>query len=401
MNLANKVNRYNFDKAAYTELQLRVQKNSRWHPFVREFKPVLKNNRIYINNLPVLVENEVPRIVAWARLRTDAPMGMESLHKWISTRVALGVRRRHLKEILRKDPMFENLQRRGDRHVPERRYKKEGLTRRVFEKTPHALATDLIAIGDKMFSTTKYRGTYRFILVVVHKYSGFAWGRLMRNKKPKTITSSIAPIIADATKQFGHPGLIERDMGKEFSNEYLDLLKELKIEDKPLKKAYVVETKNSIIQRAMVELEKQFAITKNLEISLQKSNNTPNRTIGGASPLDVYENPKNMKKKYPKKYKTYKHKHKTRRTRKFEVGQKVRYLLKKAHREDPQNYKSYTKHYSAETHTVKWKRGDRYRINKIPYVLKADELIDASAELKPLSSELAEESKEKKKKLDD
>ena len=390
MNLANRVNRYNFSADNYKFLAHQVFRNARYDPFVRAFKPTLVGGRMYINKLPVLLESEVPRIVAFARLRTGAPMGIESLHRWISTKVALGVSRRHLTEILKKDPMFENLQKRGDRHVPGRKYKKEGLTRRIFDKHPHALATDLIQIGDKMFSNVRYRGKFKFILVVVHKYSGYTWATLMRNKKPKTIATNVAPILENAKRRFGPPGIVERDQGKEYSTEYLDLLKRLDIQDKPQRKAYVVETRNSIIQRSMVELEKQYPITKNLDLSLEKLNNTPNRTIGGATPLEVYRKPENMKKDFPKTYQKYTDGGKTNRTRSFKVGQKVRYLLKKAHREDAVGYKSYTKHYSANTETVKTRRGNRYRITNVPYVLKADELIDAEAKLKPLSSELEE-----------
>ena len=393
MNLANRVNRFNFEADNYKFLAYQVFKKRRYDPFVRAFNPTLVGGRMYINKLPVLLKSEVPRIVAFARLRTGAPMGIESLHRWISTKVALGVSRRHLEEILKKDPMFENLQRRGDRHVSGRKYKKEGLTRRIFQKHPHALATDLIQIGDKMFSSTRYRGKYKFILVVVHKYSGYTWATLMRNKKPKTIATNITPILENAKRRFGPPGIIERDQGKEYSSEYQEVLKRLDIADKPQRKAYAVETRNSLLQRSMVELEKQYPITKNLDVSLEKINNTPNRTIGGATPLEVYKKPENMKKDFPKKYQKYTGDGKTNRTRSFKVGQKVRYLLKKAQREDAVGYKSYTKHYSANTETVKSRRGNRYRISNVPYVLKPDELISAEAELKPLSSELLEKDK--------
>ena len=82
----------------------------------------------------------------------------------------------------------------------------------------------------------KNNGGYRYVLVIIDKFSKFGWTVPLKNKKPQTIKDSFENIIIGSKRK---PNLIESSRGKEFYNNiFQDFLKKNNIKLYSKKSSY-------------------------------------------------------------------------------------------------------------------------------------------------------------------
>ena len=378
----NLVNRWRFSDAFYDQIIDRLSKKLLFHKFIRDFNPEVKKGRLYIDGKPVIREKNVERFVKYVILNTSAPLGIESLHSYIGKRYGFGVSRREIKKILGADTKYQNMRKRGDRPAGKR-YEREGKTSQVYAKYKNPLGMDLIEIGDKF--ERAYVGDIRYLLVVVHKFTGYTFVRTARDKKAATILREFKKIYEQCKQIFGVSSYLERDAGGEFvSDDWAAYRKKEGLFDRVERKSSFVEARNSLLQRNLHMIARAHAFKKALDLAVRKINNTPNRTLGGRTPNELSQ----MKDKPRKRYKKYKNKE-SNRVRKFSVGDKVHYLLKQSQRGNA-FYKSFADHWSKSVHTVEKKVGKKYKISGISYTLFPDELVPVQKQI-PLTSENKEE----------
>ena len=179
----NLINRWRMTDVFYDQILRWIEAGSDWHPFMRKFKPTVnKNGRIYIGKLPLVREREVENLIKLLFLNSAAPTGIESLHLYIGKNVAYGVSRRDIAEVLKRDDQFNMMEKRPDRSG-QRTYSRECKTNFVFSRHPHTLGIDLI---DGTGFKPDYVGNARYLLVCVHKYSGYTWIRPTADKNAST-----------------------------------------------------------------------------------------------------------------------------------------------------------------------------------------------------------------------
>ena len=317
----NILNRWRFTDEFIVEMIARIKEGRVYHQFIQEYKPKLKGERLFVDGKPLIRESNRKRYVAHILLNTSAPSGIESLHQHIGKHLAYGISRRDIKSVLQRDPKYRSMQRRGDRPTG-RKYEKEGKTKFVTSRHPHGLGMDLIELGRRL--DRSYVGDARFLLVVVHKYTGYTWVEPSPNKEASTILSKFKKIYAKALKTFAKPTYLERDDGGEFKGAEWDAYrKEKGMKDRQERKSSFVEARNSLLQRNLHLIVRQHPFEKALELAVEKVNNTPNRTLGGRTPLEMSKMSDITKIK--KVYKQYKNKPNN-KVRTFKQGDRVRYL---------------------------------------------------------------------------
>ena len=209
-------------------------------------------------------------------------MGIRTLQHYLKDKV-IGVTRVMISDFLNKHSDLKDITRRPPTKTRARDKQKEGVTDFILKRYPNTIGTDLVQITKKTFPPG-YKGlTGNYIMVSVHKQTGFVWTKLLNDSKAKNTLPEIQRVVADCKKKFGSHGLhIESDSGTEYFSVFEKWLEKEDIHQTRIRLVSYVENANSRVQRAMKFLSYDHPIAKNLDLATKKLNNTMNRMTGKA-----------------------------------------------------------------------------------------------------------------------
>ena len=366
------MNRFKFTTETIANYIEDLKNNIRLRPFIRKFKPTVKAGKLFVENKEIVPASKVNVTLDEITQNSDAPLGIHSMYAWILNNY-IGISRDNIRDYLKKDPVYQKIERRPNTDKPTRKRVKEGKTNKILFRYPNTLGVDLIQIGSQWLPK-KYTGETEYLLVCVHKLSGYTFAKLMRKKTAAVTRKFMKKILEDAREKFGKIEHVEQDNGLEFEGAFREYLGQQGVKQSILKKVSYVEKKNSILQRYITMISSTHPFYAAVRISVEKLNNSPNRTNNNKTPKSFIgvKNTKQFIKN--KKFKTYKGIAQKART--FKVGDNVRYVMKSQDKDSSGiNYKSYkAKHWSKDVHQVLKKRLNLYKLNKVPYWVSSDQI---------------------------
>ena len=361
------MNRFRFTDEFIKTIKQHLDDELNYLPFIRRYKPKeKKDGYLYVDEKKIIPQSEVKKYLQRVTKTTAAPMGIQTLRHYLSSRV-IGVTRSMIADFLRKHSDLQSIVKRPPTKRTERKsLPKEGTTDFILKQYPNTIGTDLIKITNKTFHPG-YRGkTGNYIMVSVHKQTGYVWTDLLNNSKATNTLPEMKRVIADCKEKFGSKGLhVESDSGKEYFSVFEDWLEKEDIKQTRLRLVSYVERANSQLQRTMKFLSYDHPIAMNLDLSTKKMNNTKNRMTGKA-PIEwvgkkdnrvVDRVHKGNKSLGHRKWMGSRHKKKT-----FKIGDMVNHLVKKVARTKGVLYKSYEGDQWSEPKEILKKHAGKYWI---------------------------------------
>ena len=384
------LNRYHFTEQFLQQIKADLEKGT-FNKFNKKYKPVADKGKIYINGKEVIPRKKVDEKLYEIFQKTESPLGIGNAHTWINENY-IGISRKNIRDHLFSDPVYQKIQVRPPASKIDRskHAKTEGKTSRAtFPQYPNTLGIDLIAIG-KDWLPESYRKTNKYIVVVVHKWSGYVFAELLgKHATSKVVLRHFKNILANANKLFGEVRNIDHDQGPEFKAEYADFLKLKHIRHNVLKKVHYVEKANSVLQRNITFISESHTLPKALQLAVEKMNATPNRTNRGKKPIDFthFKTPFKMMDSLrdnsgrsgiaAKKFQKYKGG--SRKPAVFKAKDEVQVIMKSMSRETGGiGYKSYKgatwSNPSKKKHVVLKKIGKKYKVSNVPYLITAEDM---------------------------
>ena len=379
------VNRYKLTPKFLATIKDDLDKKVKWRPFIRRFKPKWDEarNALFIDKKEVIPADKVEKKLEHITKKENAPLGINNLHFWVQQKY-YGITRKKIIDFLKTDPTYQKTTLRPAKSKLDRsRVRNEGLTSKtVFKKWPNTLGIDLIHIGKNMLPEV-YRGKQKYIVVVVHKFSGYVWAELLgKNATAKVVLRHFQNILADAKKLFGRILSVEHDNGQEFKKEYKEWLFGQGIRHVILKKVSYVEKANSVLSRNMRFIIEEHKLPAALKLAVEKMNNTRNRTLRGKLPKEMtgFKTPKAMVASVKKKFAKYKGGR--RKVPTFKKDDVVQVIMKSKDRETGGiNYKSYNMKsaWSNPTGSKQYviesvRKGGKYKVTNVPYLMTAEDM---------------------------
>ena len=92
---------------------------------------------------------------------------------------------------------------------PKKNY---GMNKTIIKSIVNTWSSDLLDVNDDVLKKNK---GYRYILVVIDKFSKYGWTVPLKNKYAQTITDAFSQIVKKSKRK---PNLLETDDGKEYVN---------------------------------------------------------------------------------------------------------------------------------------------------------------------------------------
>ncbi len=338
---------------------------------MRKYNPQV-GKKITVNGKEIVSTTAVDGVIK-REIAGNGALGIRSLQDQI-LRKYYGISRESIRKYLQSDPILQQLRRRPAEK--QRNREPAGKTEWVLRETRggrggkgyfdgiNTLGGDLIQISDGTFPPG-YKAA-KYILTIVHKFSGFVWGYALQNSTSSVVSSKVMETIRKAEQRFGNVGHFETDLGSEFASHTAQKLNQRRnLVHSSLKLVSYVEAANSRIQRYLVfqigqDASQSFTqALRNVVSRLNKIKNSrtghpPDELGRGRIPLEsitrkfsentVTVNGRRRKRKNVNRARKRKGLPKwqprKKKKRKFKVGDKVRVLRKAVGRKAP-NYKSY------------------------------------------------------------
>lgn len=370
------LNKYRIDKAFLTKLRkdMRSKKKTK---FIEKYNPKIVGDNVKVAGKSLIALERVPKMLQEMIDKTGVPLGIRSLQHIIQERM-FGITRSMITNFLQDNPILQEIRTRpGTRTIDRSQLKNEGSTDFILKKYPNTLGIDLIeltrdSIPDNLVPKKyKTKGGKTYILICVHKRTGFLWGTPIVDKEAKTVVKAFKPMRSSCAKKFGVNKHVETDAGLEFRGEMTDYLRRSRVHRKILRLVPYVERANSTFQRYLIFLAatgpKKTGLKTyeaHIQRAVQKFRNIKSRVIGKTTASIKNES-------LPKAYVRGERKHKKwqggrHKKPKFKIGDNVKYLKKFADRDKSGFYRSYVgalkkKKWSAVTKVIKT-HGDKYQL---------------------------------------
>lgn len=352
----------------YTEAFMQSLRDESNQKFIQKYHPVITKTKITVGDRIVVPEKIVFQVIKQQLEKRDAPLGIRSAEAYLKTKY-IGVKRKFIQEYLNSLKKYHALKTRPATRKKNRKGVVEGKTQGIFKGNPNTVETDLVELSRNKFDLD-WMGEYKHILTAVHPFSGYCWGRLIRNKLASTVAPLLEDILDDCKEKFGKVPVLTHDAGGEFEKQTKAMLTRKGIRSKILDKGKFVEKINSTLQRYMKYLMENRSIRKCLKLALNKMNNIVNRKTN-KSPNSLIGT--NLRKEVPKrKNKRYSGKH--HKIVKYEVGDSVQMLTKSADRATAKMYKSYLGKTWSVPKIIQKKKGNRYKLTGVDWYVPSENL---------------------------
>ena len=306
--------------------------NRKTRMWLKKWPVTLDGRNVMYKGKPLTAKEDIAKILTKELLTGGCPLGIESAFNYLYTK-RWGISRRDIGAFLKNTERYQLMKTRPpdpNRIRGDYMHNREGTTRFLMSKKhggPNHLAADLMTIPETW-------SKYKYFLCVVHIKSGYVWFEPQTSKTPEQTLSKFKPIVKEVEKRYGPVGMLSTDHGGEFLGKFLAFLNRKKITHQIDHKSFWAEKKIQTFGRIFGNMMTVHDFRKALALSLEKIRNIKTRTTGVApaqwTEKDGLQKSKRLKKGARKK----------RATVVFNVGDRVRHLLKAAEQINIM-YKSY------------------------------------------------------------
>ncbi|CAB4006571.1 uncharacterized transposon-derived [Paramuricea clavata] len=144
-----------------------------------------------------------------------------------------------------------------------------------------------------------FNNQYRYLLVCVDVYSRYAFVKPLKTKSAKNAANKFEQILIEEGEI---PLKIQSDEGTEFTLIKRDLAKKYGFtlfhtynqENKSVHAERFIETIKAMITRSLTTLNQGYNYIKNLQLIVERYNESPHRGIHNLTPIDVYKKGKTV-----------------------------------------------------------------------------------------------------------
>ena len=334
--------------------------NARVRKWVKRWKGVtLEKGELFYNG-KLLVPLESTDIILRAAAQNGMPLSRDGARHWLAQRF-YGFKKRHVADFLKSLEAVQLMKTRP--HTKNRSnmiHEKEGSSRTLLKRSEGGLGNvgvDLVFIPRQTEKFPKQAWTkYKYLYVAVVQSTNYSFCYPMSSKTANAATSCAKKLWKDFKARYKEniTGL-SMDAGTEFKDSHEQFWESKGIVPKVMSKVYWVEKKNSQLMRNIAFMREAlgYGWKKSFDAALEKTNGTYSRILRAIpGELHTLEKRKFFNRKLPEQPKR-------RKQPVFNIGDRVRHLLKSAMDVNTVLWKSYNAFRDPKTHV--WSK----RVHKV------------------------------------